>query len=444
MVGCLPNESVAMYAVDSLRQLSSKFLAKTNSPVLTTSGHFLSPFVVMMEKSASESLKELILHCIQNMMRARGGNIKSGWQSILRVLSLASQSGSSSIVALAFAIVGMIRDNNLSDVASFRVEFVACLVNFASNNSEDCEPQAVAAINMLETCASEVVLTGDKSEYVPLVVALAKGLAVLIGDGRKSVRTRGVGALFRFLSKLLQDGFDGDGWTELFRFVLLRIFDKLGAQDDAGVKAESVEDAATLLAGSISAEPVCLVDNATWQSSTCTVCLGRLVALLVELYDAIDARKINCEIVPDFISTLERLVRSDTEFIVRVGTDAFGRLLNSAGGYFDEDTWHLACDRIRSVLLDREPKELISNETYTALNAAKIGSDVVIVVCRCCVRCLKTTRAIITAMPMPAGRTTPPALAQARTRRQAPAPAPAPTETLVYLNYYNGDVRCSA
>lgn len=50
-VGCAPALPVAMYAVDSLRQLSMKFLERDELANYTFQNDFLRPFVVLMRQS---------------------------------------------------------------------------------------------------------------------------------------------------------------------------------------------------------------------------------------------------------------------------------------------------------------------------------------------------------------------------------------------------------
>jgi len=50
-VGCHSNLSVAMYAVDSLRQLAMKFLERDELANYTFQNDFMRPFVVVMRQS---------------------------------------------------------------------------------------------------------------------------------------------------------------------------------------------------------------------------------------------------------------------------------------------------------------------------------------------------------------------------------------------------------
>jgi hypothetical protein len=59
-VGCQPNLAVAMYAVDSLRQLAMKFLERDELANYTFQNDFLRPFVVVMRQSQVGWLRDAV------------------------------------------------------------------------------------------------------------------------------------------------------------------------------------------------------------------------------------------------------------------------------------------------------------------------------------------------------------------------------------------------
>lgn len=58
------DERVAMYAIDSLRQLGMKYLERAELANFTFQNDILKPFVILMRNSRSESLRRLIVDCI--------------------------------------------------------------------------------------------------------------------------------------------------------------------------------------------------------------------------------------------------------------------------------------------------------------------------------------------------------------------------------------------
>jgi hypothetical protein len=60
--------SVAIFAVDSLRQLAMKFLERDELANYTFQNEFLRPFVVVMRQSHSVEIRELIIRCVSQVI----------------------------------------------------------------------------------------------------------------------------------------------------------------------------------------------------------------------------------------------------------------------------------------------------------------------------------------------------------------------------------------
>ena len=84
-VGTDQNLSVALYAIDSLKQLSIKFLQKEELSNFNFQRVFLRPFEVIMSRTQSIEVCDLVLRCIDMMVLACAGNIRSGWRTIFNI-----------------------------------------------------------------------------------------------------------------------------------------------------------------------------------------------------------------------------------------------------------------------------------------------------------------------------------------------------------------------
>ena len=84
-VGLSENLSVAIFVMDSLRQLAMKFLDREELANYNFQNEFLRPFVIVMQKSSSAEIRELIVRCIAQMVLSRVTNVKSGWKSVFMV-----------------------------------------------------------------------------------------------------------------------------------------------------------------------------------------------------------------------------------------------------------------------------------------------------------------------------------------------------------------------
>ena len=125
-VGCHKNNMVSMYAIDSLRQLSFKFLEKPELKDFNFQRVFLTPFMVIMESESSrEDVRELILRCVDNMVRALAANMRSGWKTIFGILSMSAVDSSLTIAKLGMGILHRLLDECLEQLCRSSEDFVA-------------------------------------------------------------------------------------------------------------------------------------------------------------------------------------------------------------------------------------------------------------------------------------------------------------------------------
>lgn len=86
--------NVVIYAIDSLRQLSDKFLEKEERKNFSFQRIFLKPFETIMLNnlhSSQKEIKEYIIMCISALCHQKVKYIKSGWEVILNIFTLAAQ-----------------------------------------------------------------------------------------------------------------------------------------------------------------------------------------------------------------------------------------------------------------------------------------------------------------------------------------------------------------
>lgn len=90
-VGCHSNTHVVFFALDSLRQLSMRFLEIEELPGFKFQKDFLKPFEHVMANSSAVTVKDMVLRCLIQMIQARGENIRSGWKTIFGVFTVAAK-----------------------------------------------------------------------------------------------------------------------------------------------------------------------------------------------------------------------------------------------------------------------------------------------------------------------------------------------------------------
>jgi len=106
------NPAVAMYAVDSFRQLSIQYLQRDELEVFEFQRRFLKPLETVMSQSNQSSTKELLLNCVARVIhvfevggpKIKGG-LRSGWVPLIVVLGLGGQDENKDIAQMSSDIL---------------------------------------------------------------------------------------------------------------------------------------------------------------------------------------------------------------------------------------------------------------------------------------------------------------------------------------------------
>jgi brefeldin A-inhibited guanine nucleotide-exchange protein len=90
-VGCHTNTNVVFFALNSLRQLSMRFMEIEELPGFKFQKDFLKPFELIISNATGVTVKDMVLRCLIQMIQARGQNIRSGWRTMFGVFTVAAR-----------------------------------------------------------------------------------------------------------------------------------------------------------------------------------------------------------------------------------------------------------------------------------------------------------------------------------------------------------------
>lgn len=121
------NAAVAMYAVDSFRQLSFQYLQREELGVFEFQNRFLKPLETVMSRSSHVTTKELLLNCVERIILMFGtaddgaegaasvsptrtnarhiGTLRSGWRPVLSVIGLAGHDEDKGVATSGFKLL---------------------------------------------------------------------------------------------------------------------------------------------------------------------------------------------------------------------------------------------------------------------------------------------------------------------------------------------------
>ncbi|KAK7060645.1 Brefeldin A-inhibited guanine nucleotide-exchange protein 1 [Halocaridina rubra] len=241
-VGCNPNEDIAVFAVDSLRQLSMKFIEKGEFANFRFQKEFLRPFEHIMKKNRSPIIKDMVVRCITQMVNSQAKNIKSGWKNIFSVYHLAASDLDENIVELAFEttkeIISQIYQKHFMTVIDSFQDSVKCLSEFACNA---CFPDtSMEAISLIRDCAryvdekpqvfrdhniEDITVCSEDRVWVRGWFPILFELSCIITRCKLDVRTRALTVLFEVV-KNYGGNYSPHWWKDLFQ-IIFRIFDNM-------------------------------------------------------------------------------------------------------------------------------------------------------------------------------------------------------------------------
>uniref|UniRef100_A0A5F9CTZ7 ARF guanine nucleotide exchange factor 1 n=1 Tax=Oryctolagus cuniculus TaxID=9986 RepID=A0A5F9CTZ7_RABIT len=302
-VGCNPNEDVAIFAVDSLRQLSMKFLEKGELANFRFQKDFLRPFEHIMKRNRSPTIRDMVVRCIAQMVNSQAANIRSGWKNIFSVFHLAASDQDESIVELAFQTTGHIvtlvfEKHFPATIDSFQ-DAVKCLSEFACNAA--FPDTSMEAIRLIRHCAKYVSdrpqeYTSDDMNVAPEDRVWVRGwfpilfeLSCIINRCKLDVRTRGLTVMFEIM-KTYGNTYEKHWWQDLFRIVF-RIFDNMKLPEQQTEKAE-------------------------WMTTTCNHALYAICDVFTQYLEVLSD-----VLLDDIFAQLYWCVQQDNEQLARSGTN---------------------------------------------------------------------------------------------------------------------------
>ncbi|KAF1868742.1 hypothetical protein Lal_00036180 [Lupinus albus] len=384
-VGLSENLSVAIFAMDSLRQLAMKFLEREELANYNFQNEFLRPFALVMQKSNSTEIRELIVRCISHMVLSRVSNVKSGWKSVFMVFTAAAADERKNIVLLAFETMEKIvreffpyitetetmtftdcvrclltftNSRFNSDVSLNAIAFLRfCAVRLADgglvfNKNSNVDGSSVIAANgvsCLQTCT-------DKDDHVSFWNPLLSGLSKLTSDPRSAIRKSSLEVLFNIL-KDHGHLFSRTFWDSLFCSVIFPVYNSVSGKRDVSLQE-----------GHCSPSSVSVYhEGVTWDSETSSVAAQCLIDLFVTFFDTVRSQ------LPGVVSVLIEFIRSPIQGPASTGVAGLVRLTGDLGSRLSEEEWKEIFLRLKEAVTSTVPGFMKVLKTMNNIEVPKIS-----------------------------------------------------------------------
>ncbi|KAI1295380.1 Brefeldin A-inhibited guanine nucleotide-exchange protein 1 [Halotydeus destructor] len=367
-VGCSQNEEIAFFAIDSLRQLSMKFIEKGEFSNFRFQKDFLRPFEVIMKRTQLPSVRDFVVRCINQMVNSHAPKIMSGWKNIFIVFRLAAIDADEAIVELAFNttshIISNIFEKNFSAMIDSFQDAVKCLSEFACN--QNFRDTSMESISLIRVCAQYVCKEGKSIKVYHLdcdIEALntikrpiaspppldspdgepdegqgiwVRGwfpilfeLSCIVITCKLDVRTRALTVMFEII-KSYGSSFRIEWWQDLFQ-IIFRIFDCMKLNNEGHV------------------------EKSEWMTTTCNHALYSVVDVFTQFFSTLGPL-----MLPQLNAQILWCVSQDNEQLARSGTNCLENLVISLGMQLNEATWSQTSDCIFSIFQSTLPTGLLT------------------------------------------------------------------------------------
>ena len=378
-VGCHNNTAVVFFALDSLRQLSMRFLEKEELPGFQFQKDFLRPFKHVIENSSVVTVKDMTLRCLIQMIQARGSNIRSGWRTMFGVFTVAAREQYESIVNLAFDNVNQIYQTRFGMVISQGAfaDLIVCLTEFSKNmkfqkkslqametlksiipkmlRTPECplSNRARSDLNSDGSIKSEQRLTVQPSRtsqeetfWFPVLFAFHD---VLMTGEDLEVRSNALNYLFDSLIKYGGD-FPPDFWDILWRQLLYPIFMVLKSKSEMSNVLNHEE-------------------LSVWLSTTMIQALRNMITLFTHYFESLES------MLGRWLDLLALCICQENDTIARIGSNCLQQLILQNVTKFKPQHWSKIVGAFVELFERTTAYQLFSAATSSAAGGLENGTS---------------------------------------------------------------------
>ncbi|KAF2279267.1 uncharacterized protein EI97DRAFT_464568 [Westerdykella ornata] len=377
-VGCHTNTNVVYFALNSLRQLSMKFMEIEELPGFKFQKDFLKPFEHIMSNTNVVSVKDMVLRCLIQMIQARGENIRSGWKTMFGVFTVAAREPYEGIVNLAFENVTQVYNTRFGVVISQGAfaDLIVCLTEFSKNYKY--QKKSLQAIELLKSTVPKMLRTpecplsaragfvkeSEKGSSIPkqptrqtqeeqfwFPVLFAFHDVLMTGEDLE-VRSRALSYLFDTLITYGGD-FPQDFWDTLWRQLLYPIFMVLKSKSEM-TKVINHEELSV------------------WLSTTMIQALRYMIKLFTHFFDSLEY------MLDRFLDLLALCICQESDTLARIGSNCLQQLILQNVQKFKPQHWSQIVKAFVELFQRTEATALFSAATggpsYTPNGASSASS----------------------------------------------------------------------
>ncbi|KAI5968383.1 SEC7 [Candida margitis] len=345
-LGCHSNPSISFFALDSLRQLSMRFLEIEELANFKFQKQFLKPFEYVIIHNRSLEVKDMVLECINNMILARASQIKSGWKTIFNVLTAAAKENKETLVMKSYKMAIWINKEYVEEVKkqdSFS-DLVVCFTTLTKN--ERYQRISLLSLDVLSKLIHEIaqysLFDQNNVEHPNRGESLQKlwfpvlfGFYDVIMTGEElEVRSRALNNLFDLIMKYGKY-FDQDFWNLISRELLFPMFQVLGNHWELSL--DELNDSLSV-----------------WLSTTLIQALKSMINLFTSYFTELS------HMLNEYLKLIISCICQENDTIARIGRECLTTVLIDNSSKFNASQWEEISEAFASLFELTTAKELFT------------------------------------------------------------------------------------
>ncbi|KAH3677036.1 hypothetical protein WICMUC_001942 [Wickerhamomyces mucosus] len=358
-IGTKHNLSIVFFALDSLRQLSVRFLDIEELAGFKFQEDFLKPFDYILQNSKNDQVSEMVLNCLENLIKVKGEKIKSGWKSIFAALKRSAQESNEKIVSKTLEISLLVYKDFADNLLAYDdacPELISVLKEISGNSKYQKialhSLQTIKVINVkiaettLDSKDGKFVLRNRKDIFTDLwYPALSSFNEVIMTGDDLEIRSRALNYLFDVLVQF-GNRFEEDFWDRVCTNLLFPIFSVLSKHWE--INQFNSHD-----------------DLSVWLSTTLIQALRNMIALFTHYFYALN------KMMDGYLGLLISCICQENDTIARIGRSCFQQLITQNMEKFTQEHWDRVTEAFEKLfdlttakeLLEADPLRQGSDET---------------------------------------------------------------------------------
>lgn len=360
-LGCFPMGQVALSAIDSLKQLSVKFLDKEDLRAYNFQKSFIRPFEYVISRTPSADTREMILHVVHNIVQTRSKNLSSGWKIVFSVCTFCAENEAYPLTDIAWSMAKELFDQYFTCMVPELNDLTTTYCSFIGVEKEEISQEAREYV----TKCADAIIAGkivsvdetdkkftDRDEHTKVWWPIFMGLSRYVyNDNRYSVRNDCCNRIFDIF-KNEQVVFSEKLWELIFDGFIFSIFDgpmKSGVESINHLLDVPTEEDTPIKLGTEEE------NKKVYLQTSAALVMYSIIRLYVLRRDQITF------MLDKVFGLMLNAMNQPILSLGRIGVFCLKQIMLEGASLYDEGMWNVMLEQLEKAFVNSMPDDLVLN-----------------------------------------------------------------------------------